>query len=87
MAGAINFNGGGHLNHTIFWSNMAAPPLGGGEPKGQLADQINKDFGSFDAFKKELTAKAGFWNDAMIRLIWSALQMGHSISWFHLKTS
>ena len=39
---------------------MAAPPLGGGEPKGQLADQINKDFGSFDAFKKELTAKAGF---------------------------
>ena len=60
VAGAINFNGGGHLNHTIFWSNMAAPPLGGGEPKGQLADQINKDFGSFDAFKKELTAKAGF---------------------------
>jgi len=58
LAGAINFNGGGHLNHTIFWSNMAAPPLGGGEPKGQLADQINKDFGSFDAFKKELTAKA-----------------------------
>jgi len=58
LAGAINFNGGGHLNHTIFWSNMAPPPLGGGEPKGQLADQINKDFGSFDSFKKELTAKA-----------------------------
>merc|ERR1711970_702111 len=58
LAGAINFNGGGHLNHTIFWSNMAPPPLGGGEPKGQLADQITKDFGSFDSFKKELTAKA-----------------------------
>ena len=42
MAAAINFNGGGHLNHTIFWSNMAPPPLGGGVPSGPLADQINK---------------------------------------------
>jgi len=58
LAAAINFNGGGHLNHTIFWSNMAPPPLGGGVPSGPLADQINKDFGSFDAFKKELTTKA-----------------------------
>lgn len=59
LAAAINFNGGGHLNHTIFWSNMAPPPLGGGVPSGPLADQINKDFGSFDAFKKELSTKAG----------------------------
>jgi len=59
LAAAINFNGGGHLNHTIFWSNMAPPPLGGGVPSGALADQINKDFGSFDAFKKELSTKAG----------------------------
>jgi len=59
LAAAINFNGGGHLNHTIFWSNMAPPPMGGGVPSGPLADQINKDFGSFDAFKKELTTKAG----------------------------
>jgi len=58
LAAAINFNGGGHLNHTIFWSNMAPPPLGGGLPTGALVDQINKDFGSFDAFKKELTTKA-----------------------------
>jgi Fe-Mn family superoxide dismutase len=53
---AINFNGGGHLNHTIFWTNMA--PSGGGQPQGELADQINTDFGSFDAFKKEMTAKS-----------------------------
>ena len=38
----IRNNGGGHLNHTIFWSNMAPPPLGGGVPSGPLADQINK---------------------------------------------
>ena len=44
VAAAINFNGGGHLNHTIFWSNMAPPPLGGGVPSGPLADQINKVF-------------------------------------------
>ena len=58
LAAAINFNGGGHLNHTIFWSNMAPPPLGGGEPSGVLADQITKDFGSFESFKKEMSTKS-----------------------------
>lgn len=58
LAGAINFNGGGHLNHTIFWTNMAPPPVGGGLPKGDLLDQINKDFGSFDAFKQEMATKS-----------------------------
>jgi len=53
---AINFNGGGHINHTIFWTNMS--PNGGGAPTGDLAAQINTDFGSFDAFKKELCTKA-----------------------------
>jgi len=53
---AINFNGGGHLNHTIFWSVMG--PNCGGEPQGELATQINADFGSFDAFKKELASKS-----------------------------
>jgi len=53
---AINFNGGGHLNHTIFWTNMA--PNGGGLPSGELATQIDTDFGSFDAFKKEMCAKS-----------------------------
>jgi len=56
LAEAINFNGGGHLNHTIFWTNMM--PNGGGLPTGELADQINTDFGSFDAFKKEMCAKS-----------------------------
>lgn len=47
-AGVRN-NGGGHFNHTLFWSVMS--PNGGGNPDGELAEAINRDFGSFDAFK------------------------------------
>lgn len=55
---AIKFNGGGHLNHTIFWTNMT--PNGGGEPTGSVAEAINKEFGSFEAFKgKFSTASVG----------------------------
>ncbi|WP_422486995.1 superoxide dismutase [Gudongella sp. DL1XJH-153] len=48
---AVRNNGGGHLNHSLFWEIMS--PTGGGEPAGQLMDMIKKDFGSFDAFKEE----------------------------------
>ena len=51
---ALRFNGGGHINHTIFWENMS--PKGGGEPTGDLAEQINNDFSTFERFKKELVA-------------------------------
>ena len=44
------FNGGGHINHSIFWTNLS--PNGGGEPTGELASQIVLDFGSFADFKK-----------------------------------
>jgi Fe-Mn family superoxide dismutase len=51
---AVQNNGGGHSNHTLFWSIMG--PVGtagiGGEPTGEIAAQITKDFGSFDDFKK-----------------------------------
>lgn len=50
------FNGAGHYLHTIFWNVMK--PGGGGEPAGALADQIRKDFGSFDAFKQHFTNAA-----------------------------
>lgn len=53
---ALNFNGGGHLNHTIFWDILS--PNGGGTPKGDLLEVINRDFGSFDKLKNELTARA-----------------------------
>ena len=54
----IQNNGGGHVNHTMFWEIMA--PKAGGEPFGEVAAQITEDFGSFDEFKKqfnEATAK------------------------------
>ena len=52
---AVRNNGGGHVNHTMFWKLMA--PKAGGAPTGALADAIGSAFGSFDAFK-EAFAKA-----------------------------
>lgn len=47
---AVRNNGGGHYNHSLFWTVMS--PKGGGEPSGALADAINTAFGSFDKFKE-----------------------------------
>jgi Fe-Mn family superoxide dismutase len=53
------FHGSGHFMHALFWPNMAANGHGGGgEPKGELAEQIKKDLGSFEAFKKHYSAAA-----------------------------
>lgn len=52
----VRNNGGGHANHTLFWTVMA--PGAGGAPSGELAAAINSTFGTFDAFK-EAFAKAG----------------------------
>ncbi|SRR6266498_323108 len=52
----VRNNGGGHHNHTLFWQIMKKD--GGGEPKGKLADAIQKQFGSFDAFKDAFTKSA-----------------------------
>lgn len=46
---AVRNNAGGHLNHSMFWRVMS--PAGGGAPSGQLADAINRDFGSFERFR------------------------------------
>lgn len=53
---AVRNNGGGYLNHWIFWEIMS--PHGTGEPSGVLADKINENFGSFDDFKKQFTDTA-----------------------------
>ena len=53
---AVRNNGGGHYNHTLYWSVMS--PNGGGTPSGDLATAINAAFGSFDEFKKKF-AEAG----------------------------
>jgi Fe-Mn family superoxide dismutase len=50
--GVVRNNGGGHLNHSLFWESMS--PDGGGEPSGALGDAINSAFGSFDDFKTKL---------------------------------
>ena len=47
----VRNNGGGHYNHTLFWESMG--PNAGGEPVGELATAIVKDFGSIDDFKKQ----------------------------------
>ncbi len=52
----LAFHSSGNLLHTIFWNNMA--PNAGGEPQGDLANQITKDFGSFENFKKQFSAAA-----------------------------
>ena len=54
---AVRNNGGGHFNHSLFWSIMASPNNGGGgRPAGELADAIADTFGSFDQFKEKLAA-------------------------------
>ena len=53
---AVRNNGGGHVNHTMFWKMMA--PNAGGAPTGAVADAIKASFGGFDAFKEQF-AKAG----------------------------
>ena len=52
---AVRNNGGGYWNHNLFWEIMS--PNGGGEPTGALSEAINRDFGSFEAFK-DLFSKA-----------------------------
>ena len=51
---AVRNQGGGHLNHSLFWESMS--PDGGGEPEGDLAEAINEAFGSFDEFKEKFQA-------------------------------
>jgi superoxide dismutase, Fe-Mn family len=51
---AVRNNGGGHINHSMFWQIMG--PGKGGSPVGNLASAVNAAFGSFDAFKEKLNA-------------------------------
>ena len=50
LQGPVRNNGGGHSNHSLFWTVLS--PEGGGEPSGELADAINAACGSFDGFKE-----------------------------------
>ena len=57
LQAAIKFNGGGHINHSIFWTNLT-PPSKFVAPKGDLIQLIDRDFGSFEAFKEKLSTSA-----------------------------
>lgn len=54
---AVRNNGGGHLNHTLFWGSLQAPKEDN-QPTGDLAESIKRDFGSFDAFKDAFATAA-----------------------------
>lgn len=54
LNGPLKFNGGGHINHTIFWNNLS--PNGGGLPSGPILSAIEKEFGTFDDFKAKMSA-------------------------------
>ncbi len=57
IRGTIINNGGGYVNHKMFWEIMS--PDGGGEPTGAIAAAIKENFGSFDAFKQQFNAAGG----------------------------
>ncbi|HEV8194678.1 MAG TPA: superoxide dismutase [Ktedonobacterales bacterium] len=68
----VRNNGGGHVNHSMFWQIMK--PGGGGEPAGELASAINQAFGSFDNFKAQF-------NDAGVKRFgsgWAWLVLGQN---------
>lgn len=55
---AIKFNGGGHINHSIFWTNLAPKKAGGGKPpEGALLDAINETFGSLNNLIEQMSTK------------------------------
>lgn len=56
IRGAVQNNGGGHYNHTLFWPSMSAN--GGGTPSGDLAAAIDNTFDNFESFKAEFSAAA-----------------------------
>jgi len=68
----VRNNGGGHINHTMFWQIMK--PNGGGEPTGAIASAIQSAFGSFDAFKTAF-------NDAGVK------RFGSGWAWLILDSS
>ena len=75
IRGAVRNNGGGHANHSLFWTVMS--PGGGGEPTGDLADAINAACGSFAGFKEQ------FHNAGMTRFgsgwAWLSLDSGNLV--------
>lgn len=69
---ALAFNLSGHVLHSTFWKNLA--PKAGGRPTGELADLVDRDFGSFDAFQAQMTEAAGtIMGSGWAALVWEPL--------------
>ena len=69
---ALAFNLSGHILHSIFWKNMI--PKGGGEPRGDFAEAIQKDFGAFERFRKQLTEVAStIMGSGWAALVWEPI--------------
>ena len=68
----LAFNLGGHVNHSIFWTNMS--PNGGDKPTGELASSIEQNFGSFDKFQAHFAATAlGVQGSGWAVLAWDSI--------------
>ena len=68
----LAFNLGGHVNHSVFWTNMS--PDGGDKPTGELASAIDDQFGSFDKFTAHFTAAAmGVQGSGWAALTWDSI--------------
>ncbi|PJF20140.1 Superoxide dismutase [Paramicrosporidium saccamoebae] len=59
LTSQINFNGGGHINHSIFWQNLCPPDKALGKPDGPLLKAIENEFGSFEDFKTFFATHTG----------------------------
>lgn len=59
LTAQINFNGGGHLNHSIFWKNLCPPDKAHGKPSGEILKAIEHSFGSFEDFKTFFNTHTG----------------------------
>ena len=69
---ALAFNLSGHILHSIFWQNIS--PNGGGSPQGALSEAIQKDFGSFDQFRKQIVKVAStIMGSGWAALVWEPL--------------
>jgi Fe-Mn family superoxide dismutase len=69
---ALAFNLSGHVLHSLFWQSMM--PKGGGKPEGELAEMLQRDFGGFDPFKKQLSQVAAtIMGSGWAALVWEPL--------------
>ena len=78
----LAFHISGHVLHSLFWQNMS--PNGGGKPTGELAAGIDRDFGSFDAFKQTLNKTAAtIMGSGWAALMWDPISQSLMVSQIH----